>query len=181
MDVKQAIEKRRSYRSIEPAEISDNIVFELFESASLAPSCYNNQPWRFVFVKSEYKLKEVFDALPEGNGWAKNSGMIIAVYSKSELDCVVGDREYYLFDTGLATAFMMLRATELGLTTHAMAGFNGNKVKKALQISDEFKVIALIAVGKKTKEPSPDLEEWQLKQEKERPERKSFNEIAKIL
>ncbi len=181
MDVFKAIENRRSYRSIEPVEITDDIIYELVKSASLAPSCYNNQPWRFVFVKSEKKLKEIFKALPDGNSWAKDSAFIVAVYTKKEFDCIVGGREYYLFDTGLATAFMMLRATELGLVTHAMAGFDPKIAKKVLQIPDEFELIVLIAVGKKTGSIKKSLEKWQIEQEKERPERKGFSEIAKII
>ncbi|MCK4297935.1 MAG: nitroreductase family protein, partial [Planctomycetes bacterium] len=50
MEVREAIERRRAYRSLDPAPISDELIRDLAESASLAPSCFNNQPWRFVFV-----------------------------------------------------------------------------------------------------------------------------------
>jgi hypothetical protein len=51
--------------------------------------------------------------------------MIIAVFSQKDLDCIRrGGREYYLFDTGMATAFMILRAMGLGLVAHPIAGFN---------------------------------------------------------
>jgi nitroreductase len=50
MDVKRAIEERRAYRSLDPAGITDDLINDLAESARLAPSCFNNQPWRFVFV-----------------------------------------------------------------------------------------------------------------------------------
>ena len=181
MDVIKAIEERRSYRSIEPVEITDDTIQQLVEAASLAPSCYNNQPWRFVFVKSKEKLKELFETLPEGNSWAKNSALIVAVYTKKDLDCVVGDREYFLFDTGLSVAFLMLRAQELGLTTHAMAGFNPEKAKKVLQIPDDNNLIILMTISKKTEKISEGLKGWQVEQETSRPPRKPFNEIAKII
>ncbi|MCF8008335.1 MAG: nitroreductase family protein [Halanaerobiales bacterium] len=50
MDVKEAIEKRRAYRSLEPVKIDKMLIKELSEAASLAPSCFNNQPWKYVFV-----------------------------------------------------------------------------------------------------------------------------------
>jgi len=33
--------------------------------------------------------------------------MFVAVFSRKDDDCVIKDREYHLFDTGMATAFMI--------------------------------------------------------------------------
>ncbi|MCK5260649.1 MAG: nitroreductase family protein [Thermoplasmatales archaeon] len=48
MDVKQAIIKRRAYRSLEPVEITEELIYDLAECARLTASCFNNQPWRYV-------------------------------------------------------------------------------------------------------------------------------------
>ncbi len=104
--------------------------------------------------------------------------MIIAVFSKKELDCVVarGTREYYLFDTGMATAFMILRGTELGLVMHPIAGYNEERIKEILGIPEEMKVITLVIVGKKS-DSTKDLNEGQLKSEGTRPPRKALSEF----
>lgn len=57
MELKEVIKWRRAYRSLESCEIDDNLIHELAECASLAPSCYNNQPWRF-FVYSETRIND---------------------------------------------------------------------------------------------------------------------------
>jgi len=44
MDVKEAINKRRAYRSFDPTKISDEIIQDLAESAQMAPFCMNKQP-----------------------------------------------------------------------------------------------------------------------------------------
>ncbi len=181
MNVEDAIEKRRAYRSIEGFDISDDVIKDLARHASLAPSCYNNQPWRFVFVKTKEKLREVFDALPEGNKWAKNASLVVAVYSRKDFDCVIGEREYYLFDTGMAVAFLMLRATELGLVAHPIAGYDPEAVKKALGIERDMNLITLVIVGKHSERMSDLMSEKQKQAELKRPERKGFEEIAKIL
>ncbi len=181
MDVHEAIEKRRAYRSLEACEISENLIKDLAYHASLSPSCYNNQPWRFVFVKSREKLSELFRALPEGNAWATRASMIIAVYSRKDFDCVVDDREYYLFDTGMATAFLILRATELGLIAHPIAGYNPDDAKEAIGISEEDNLIALVVVGNHSEKPNELLSEWQKQQELARPERKKFEEFCRII
>ncbi|MHA1157008.1 MAG: nitroreductase family protein, partial [Candidatus Heimdallarchaeota archaeon] len=96
MNVKQAIVGRRAYRSLEPVEITEEIIYDLAECARLSASCFNNQPWRYIFVNNSEVLKEMHEAFSSGNKWAENASMIIVVFSKKELDCMIRDREYYL-------------------------------------------------------------------------------------
>ncbi len=171
MDVKQAIHTRRAYRSLEPIEITDELIRDLAESAQLAPSCFNNQPWRFVFVRDPQVLKKLHGAMSKGNEWVQAASLIIAVFSREDLDCRIKGRNYYLFDTGMATAFIILRATELGLVAHPIAGYNEDAVKEILGIPKDMQVITLIIVGKHSETISPLLTEKQVEAEKKRPER----------
>jgi len=171
MDVQQAISERRAYRSLEPTKITEELVKDLAKHAQLAPSCSNNQPARFIFVYDPSSLKEIHAALSPGNTWAQAASLIIAVFSKREDDCLIRDREYHQFDTGLATAFLILRATELGLVAHPIAGFSPKKTKEILGIPEEYKVITLVNVGKHSETISPVLSDKQVEAEKRRPER----------
>ncbi len=51
LTTKEAIEKRRSIRKFKSDSISDKYLMEIIESARLAPSGCNAQPWRFKIVK----------------------------------------------------------------------------------------------------------------------------------
>jgi nitroreductase len=104
--------------------------------------------------------------------------MIIAVFSNKELDCLLKGREYYLFDTGMATAFLILRATELGLVAHPIAGYNEEAAKKTLGIPDDMTVITLVIVGKHSESISPVLSDKQIEAEKKRPERLSMEKVV---
>jgi len=178
MTVKEVIESRRAYRAIEKVEITKILIHDLAKHAQLSASCSNYQPWNFIFVYEEEMLEQLFEALKESNKWAKNASMIIAVFSKKDLDCVIGtSREYYLFDTGMATAYMILRGTELGLVMHPIAGYSHSKVKAILNIPEEMTVITLIIVGKKTSDTSL-LTEKQAEIEKKRPSRKLMEEFV---
>ena len=154
MQVKEAIEKRRSYRGLEGAEITDGLVAELAGAARLMPSCFNNQPWKFVFVRSPEPLGKLHAALSKNNDWARRAPLIIAAFARKDHDCVIKEREYYLFDLGMAVAALALRATELGLVAHPIAGFDPAAVRAALGIPEENMVIALIIVGKKSEDLS---------------------------
>jgi nitroreductase len=142
------IEKRKSRRALGTKKIPSAIIERLMTAAALAPSCFNNQPWRFVVVHEEPVLRKVKAALSAGNYWAKRVPLIIAVCTKRDLDCTPPDgREYALFDTGLAAENCMLQAVKEGLVAHAIAGFHQAEVKKTLSIPEEYTVIALLIVG----------------------------------
>ena len=178
MHVKEAIEKRRAYRSLAPADITDGLIDDLARSAQLFCSCFNNQPWRYVFVYEKKVLERMHDALSSGNEWARAASMIIAVFSKPELDCLIKDRKYYLFDTGMATASLILRATELGLVAHPIAGFSPKKTREILNIPEDMEVITLVMVGRRADSISPVLSEKQIAAEKERPQRHPLPDLA---
>ena len=179
MNVKDAIEARRAYRALGAVEITDGIVDELAKAAQLAPSCFNNQPWRFVFVRAPGQMEKMRAAMSKGNEWTFKATMYVAVCARKEDDCVIKDREYYLFDTGIAVGQMLLRATELGLVAHPIAGYSPTKVREALGIPAEYQVITIINVGKKVQDTSG-LSEGQAEAEMARPERELLEKFAFI-
>ena len=178
MDLKKIINTRRAYRSLKPVKITKNLINDLTKCAQLSASCFNNQPWRYVFVYEPKVLKKMHEALSTGNKWAKDASMIIAVFSNRENDCIIRDREYYLFDTGMATAFLILRATELGLVAHPIAGFSPKKVREILNIPESMNVITLVIVGKHSSTIHSVLSKDQKITEKNRPKRLSIKKIA---
>ena len=180
MDVAKAIETRRAFRSLEPVPIPDELIRDLARHAQLAPSCSNNQPWRFVFVRDPERLKEMHAAFTTNNDWIKAASMIVVAYSRKEDDCVIRDREYNQFDTGMAAAFLILRAVELGLVAHPIAGFSPKKTREILGIPEEYQVITWINVGLHSAAISPILTPKQAQEEVERPPRKPFEEFASI-
>lgn len=177
MEFDEVVEKRMSYRALREVEITDEMVEEMMKAASLSPSCSNKQPWRFIFVREKKQLKGVYDSLSGGNFWAKWGSMMIAVVTKSDLDCNTNDMHYAHFDTGMATAFLLLKATDLRLVTHPMAGFDKDEAKKALDIPKDWELITLIAVGSKNDDLSG-LKDWQKDAEKVRNKRKELQEMG---
>ncbi|KPL17950.1 MAG: nitroreductase [candidate division Zixibacteria bacterium SM23_81] len=180
MDVKEVIHRRRAYRSLNPVKITEDLIEDLAECAQLAASCFNNQPWRFVFVHDPQVLREMHGALSKGNEWIHYASMIVVVFTKKDLDCVVKGREYYLFDAGMATAQMILRATELGMVAHPIAGFHEDKVKEILGIPKDMTVITLVNFGKKRDQLRPVLSQKQREWERERPERLPLEKFVHI-
>ncbi|MCD6142567.1 redoxin domain-containing protein, partial [Candidatus Bipolaricaulota bacterium] len=97
------IAARRARRALSEVPVSREEIETMIEAAHLAPSCFNNQPWRFLAIDDPEILKQVKGAMPRGNYWTGPAPAIIAVYSKPDLDCQLSDRrDYYQFGCGMA-------------------------------------------------------------------------------
>jgi nitroreductase len=169
--------KRRARRALDQREIPEDVLERVMRAASLAPSCSNNQPWRFVAVREKAKLDEVKSFLTPGNAWAKRSPCIILAATKPEFDCRLdAGREYALFDTGQAVMALQIQAIHEGLYVHPIAGFNALGVKKAAGIPDDVVLITLVILGYPGELSVLD-EANQAKEVSER-QRKPMNEVA---
>lgn len=56
------IERRRSIRKYKNENVEEEKIIQLLESARIAPSGDNTQPWHFIVVKSEDMKKKVSKA-----------------------------------------------------------------------------------------------------------------------
>ena len=126
-------------------------------------------------------LRELYPVLTRGNKWVEAASLIIVVFSQRDLDCKLPGRDYFLFDLGLASAFLILRATELGLVAHPIAGFDDGKVKEILDIPGDMTVITLVNVGKHSETATKLLSEKQVSVEQQRPPRKSLSDFIQII
>jgi nitroreductase len=178
MDVMNAINERRAYRSLAPVSITEELVRDLARCAQLAPTCNNNQPARFVFVWEPAVLEQMKVVFSRGNAWCHADSMVVAVCAEKESDCLIEDREYYLFDTGLQTAFLILRATEIGLVAHPIAGYSPQKVREVLGIPEHMQVITLVNIGGHAETINPALSPKQAEQEQQRPARLPLEQVA---
>ncbi|HCM28872.1 MAG: hypothetical protein A2Z99_19065 [Treponema sp. GWB1_62_6] len=171
MDIVPEIARRRAYRSISSEALDPAAVARMLEAATLAPSCYNNQPWRFIAVSSPEALAAVRPHLSEGNAWATEAPLLVLVCTKPSLDCRLEEgRDYALFDAGLATMNLILQAEREGMIAHPIAGFNPKKAKAACGVPADFVLITVVVCAKRGE--NKHLVEWQLEREKGERQRK---------
>jgi nitroreductase len=123
METLEAINKRASLKEhLSTRDIEQEKIISILKAARLAPSARNNQPWRFIVIKGKENVKNVVTrAFGEGNQVVKEAPVLIIVCANPRDDVIAEEKEYYLFDLGLAVENMLLAATELGLVTHPMA------------------------------------------------------------
>ncbi|MBD3384118.1 nitroreductase [candidate division KSB1 bacterium] len=139
---------RKSSRNFSTKRLEPETIERIKKATQLSASCFNNQPWRFLFLYEEKALEKGRQALKEGNSWAEKAPLLVVGFSRADSDCQTRDgRDYYLFDLGLASQLIMLQATELNLSARPMAGFYPQKIKTLFNIDDEYTVMVMIAIG----------------------------------
>lgn len=180
MEILSVITNRKAYRILSEKELPSSLINRIIEAGRLAPSCYNNQPWR-ILEASKDSLEALKASLSEGNAWALKAPSILAVATRASDDCRLDDgRDYALFDAGLCAMNMISQATAEGIVAHPIAGFNPKKAKAALGIPKEWVLIALIILAYRNEEPEAipgALSPWQLKAETAPRDRKALEEI----
>ena len=153
-EILKVIETRRAKRALSDRSIDRETAETLLRAAHLAPSCFNNQPWRLIAVDDPDALTAIKGAMPGANYWTGPSPLIVAAASRPDLDCTLSNkRDYFLFGCGMAIGNLMLQATEMGLIAHPIAGFNPTQAKEILGIPEDYTLITLVIVG----HPAEDL------------------------
>jgi nitroreductase len=146
---------RWSPRSFTNEALSHEQVLTLLEAARWAPSASNVQPWRFVYaLRGTAHWDGIFQALvPFNQRWAQSAGALIVVASTTTL-VLSGKTEatpnpWHAFDAGAAWAQLGLQAVHSGLAAHAAGGFDGDKLRQAIELPDDLAIHAVVIVGKR--------------------------------
>ena len=120
----------------------------LFDAARWAPSAFNTQPWRFVYaIAGTPDFDLLFSHLTDGNKvWCKNAGALAVIISKN-LDDRGKPSPTHSFDTGAAWENLALQGAFMSLVTHGMAGYNADNLRSSLNLSSDFSIEAMLAIG----------------------------------
>ena len=142
------IYERRAYRAFSEKKIPEETVQRLMTAATYAPSCKNSQPWRLLVAKSDESLKKIHDSIMGGNYWVKKAPVVALIATRYEFDGRLDDqRDYALFDCGLAVENLLLQAVREGLHAHPIAGYEPVKVKESFNIPMDYILVTLVAIG----------------------------------
>jgi nitroreductase len=148
--INELASRRWSPFSFSPEMVSETDLRSLFEAARWAPSCFNEQPWRYIVATKDDKndFKRLLSCLTEGNQkWAKYAPVLaLGVISKSFKRNGKPNR-HAEHDLGLASATLVHEATARGIYVHQMAGILPQKAKQLFAIPDDFEVLTGIAIG----------------------------------
>ena len=161
MDVKEAISKRRSIRKYQRKGVSLDLIRELIDAARLAPSGSNAQPGRYYIVKDNETKEKLRESQIFEQDFVYQAPVLIVCCSdiQSYRQGIKGwseeNEHRALRDISIASAFLVLRATELGLATCYVGWMKKDKIKDVLDLPRHYMVPFVIAVGYPNEQPRP--------------------------
>lgn len=148
----------------------------LFEAARWAPSCFNAQPWKFVWSDEGAGREALRGLLVDGNRvWADKAPVVGFVLARRHFERNGKPNHWAEFDAGAAWMSLCLQARMLGLDVHGMGGFHGDRAPAVLGIdADQWSVVAAFVVGRRGE---PDALPEDLREREVRSPRKPLAEV----
>ena len=149
-DIHDVLRQRWSPRAFDGRPVARATILRLVEAARWAPSCANEQPWRFVLSSREQpeEFGRVLDCLTASNRlWAQHAAVVGLAVAKLHFERTGQPNRHAWHDVGLATANLVFQAATLGVMVHQMAGFDAARARAALSIPVGFEPVTALALG----------------------------------
>lgn len=131
--------------------IDDKVIDSLLEAARWAPSCMNEQPWRFVVCVKAHQAEawqQMLDCLAEKNQlWAQHAPVLLLAIAMDNFAQNGKANRWAGYDTGAASLSLCLQATAHGLVTHQMGGFDAERCRVSFNLPDDCTPMSVIAIG----------------------------------
>ncbi len=147
--INKIITERWSTRSFDGKPVEEDKINSVLEAARWAPSAFNAQPWRFIVgVKNSKEYNNILSTLVDWNiQWAKNAPVLILNVAEKKFSHNGTSNPTYKYDLGQAVAIMSIEATNQGLFTHQMTGFNSDKAHQLFNLNEDLDVVSVTALG----------------------------------
>ena len=148
MDFDKVIEKRRSVHNFKDKKINWKHVLEAIYAGSQTPLAGNISNMKFIIVEDEdiiQKIAKYTDQL-----WINQAQTVIIVCSEEKhLERMYGERGriYCRQQAGAAIENVLLKLTDLGLSTCWVGAYNDNEVRFLLKIPKDINIEAIIPIG----------------------------------
>jgi len=142
--------KRRSCRDFSGEPLREGDLEILLEALRRAPSAGNIQPWFFYVVKNK-TIKKGLAQAAHGQNFLAKAPVVFVVCAIPRISATsYGERGRTLFciqDTAAAVENLLIATTALGYGSCWVGAFDEEKAKKALNIPEHLRPVAIVPVG----------------------------------
>lgn len=146
MKLLELAKNRYSSRKYQSKKIEKEHLMYVLETGRIAPSAKNLQPWYFVVIYEEQKLKEIKSCYQKD--WIESAPCIIVIIGDHKQAWHRDDgKDHTDIDVSIAIDHMTLAATEVGLATCWVCKFDAKKTSKLLDLPAYLEPIALLPIG----------------------------------
>jgi nitroreductase len=168
--------RRWSPRAYDGSVMPEADLRTIFDAGRWAPSCYNYQPWRFLYATRDSGDWERFLSclIPFNQSWVKNASVLIFITSERTMGAPDKPNYDHSFDAGAAWAMMALQAQILGYHAHGMAGVDHEKTLAELKIPETYRLECAVAIGRQA---DPEILPDALRAREKPSDRKALSEV----
>lgn len=153
LNLVKARQSDRAYldKPVEPEKIN-----RILEAVRLAPSACNAQPWKIIVVTDTEKRRLIADAtaskLLSMNHFSKQAPVqLVLIEESANFTSSVGgwatNKHYPHIDLGIVASHICLAATDEGLGSCMIGWCDEKKIRKALDIPNNKRVMLVILIG----------------------------------
>ena len=142
----------RSYDEDRPVE--EEKLLKIMESARLAPSACNGQPYHFTVCRGDLAKEVAKATMGMGmNKFASQAPVMIVVSEESYIkSAAVGAKvkknDFRSIDIGLATAYLTAEATAQGLSTCILGWLDDDKLRKLCHLDQPVRLVITLGYAK---------------------------------
>jgi nitroreductase len=150
--INETLANRWSGRAYDASkQVSHEQIIALLEAARWAPSCFGDEPWRFIVWDKnadEKAWQQGFDCLVPGNqAWVKDAPVLLLVCADTLFNHNQKPNRWAQYDSGAAAENMCLQASSMGLMAHQMGGFDSDKARETCAVPEQYIPMAMMAIG----------------------------------
>ncbi len=172
--------ERWSPRSFTEALVSEEQVKALLEAARWSPSCFNDQPWRFIVgleSRDDGRHAAILELLAEGNRiWASRAPLLLIACAYTRFAHNGEHNRWAQYDAGDAMMGLSLQALTMGLHVHQMGGFDAEATGRTFSLPKDCVPMAAAAVGHRGEDLSH-LPGWAVDREIQPRDRKPLEDL----
>ncbi len=149
MELDDCVKNRKSCRTYKDQKVSWELIGEILDAATYAPSAGNLQNWRFVVVTDE-KKKEDIAIFCLRQMWMVQAPVIIVICNERDkvLAAYPNRGELYsVQNCALAAQNIMLKAEDLGLRTCWIGAFDTRAIQRTLKLPENIIPEMILTLG----------------------------------
>lgn len=163
------IEDRRSIRKYKDQPVPEDVLNDILESARLAPSGSNTQPWRFIVVRSK-ETREKLSRADHNQSWMLSAPVLIVCVAdpRCQMENDDGSKVFsvneespelslkrVIRDASIAVEHMALEAVSQGLGTCWTGWYEQDGIRPVLNIPEDKYVCCVLTLGYPDEAPAP--------------------------
>ena len=143
--------ERWSPLAFSPEPIPPDVLELLMEAARWAPSCFNEQPWRYLYATiddAEAHAQLLSCLVPANQEWAQSAPFLAISVAKLTFTRNGKPNSYGWHDVGQATMSLVAEAMAHGLFAHQMGGILPDRIRELYALPEDYVPVAGLAIGR---------------------------------